>query len=239
MLGSFDLRVAGELVALAPSVERVVAYVALHPGATTRLKVAGSLWLDVPEDRAMANLRSALWRLRRPGVSILEARGDSLKLSPQVAVDTQDLVVAAHAVMDGAVPVQPGDLDRLASSSDLLGDWYEDWIVVEREHIRQLRLQALELLAVDFAHRGQFGRAIEIALAAVATEPLRESAHRVLIAAHLAQGNRSEAIRQYVAYQRLMREELDLEPSKQMDELMGGAIPAIAITRATRPLMAR
>jgi DNA-binding SARP family transcriptional activator len=239
MLGSFDLRVSGELVALAPSVERVVAYVALHQGPTTRLKVAGSLWLDVPEDRAMANLRSALWRLRRPGVPVLEARGESLSLSPHVHVDTQDLVATAHAVMDGAATMASGDLHQLASSHDLLGDWYEDWVVVEREHIRQLRLQALELVAADFAHRGQFGRAIEIALAAVASEPLRESAHRVLITAHLAQGNRSEAIRQYVVYQRLMREELDLEPSPQMHALIDGAIPATAMTRATGPLITR
>ncbi len=67
---------------------------------------------------------------------------------------------------------------------------------------------------------------MEAALAAIASEPLRESSHRALIAVHLAQGNQSEAIRQYRSYRRLIREELDLEPSPQMDELMGALRPA-------------
>ena len=51
----------------------------------------------------------------------------------------------------------------------------------------------------------RFGPALEAALAAVAGEPLRESAHRVLIKAHLAEGNVSEAIRQYHFYRTLLQ----------------------------------
>jgi DNA-binding SARP family transcriptional activator len=244
MLGSFDLRVRGEPVALSPSVERVVAYVALHDGPATRPNVAGNLWLDVPEDRAMANLRSALWRLRRPGFALLETRGDSLALSADTCVDTRDLLETARGLLDppeaidDPLAIDPASINRLASGTDLLGDWYDDWVLVEREHLRQIRLQALERLAVDLARRGLFGRATETALAAVATEPLRESAHRALISVHLAQGNRSEAIRQYALYRRLMREELDLEPSPQMDDLIG-VVPEAALARTMRPLTSR
>jgi DNA-binding SARP family transcriptional activator len=244
MLGSFDLRVRGEPFVLAPSVERVVAYVALHEGPATRPNVAGNLWLDVPEERAMANLRSALWRLRRPGFPLLEARGDYLALSPEVRVDARELLATARELLDGpsggdeAPAIDPARLNRLAAGSDLLGDWYDDWVLVEREHLRQIRLQALERLAVELARRGLFGRATETALAAVATEPLRESAHRALISVHLAQGNRSEAIRQYALYRRLMRDELDLEPSPQMDDLIG-SVPEAALARSMRPLMSR
>ena len=54
---------------------------------------------------------------------------------------------------------------------------------------------------------------------------LSSGAHRALIEIHLAQGNGSEAIRQYCRYRRLIREELDLAPSEQMDELMGPLKP--------------
>jgi DNA-binding SARP family transcriptional activator len=222
MLGGFELRAAGRPVTLPPSVERVVAYVALHKGPPTRPSVAGSLWLDVPEERAMANLRSALWRLRRPGVSVIQVRGDRLALAPEVAVDVRELSQAAHLMIDGSLPEDLDQLDRLATSSDLLGDWYEDWVLVEREHFRQLRLQALERLALVLASRGEFGRASEMALAAVASEPLRESAHWALISVHLAQGNRGEALRQYGIYRQLMADELDLEPSREMEGLISG-----------------
>jgi DNA-binding SARP family transcriptional activator len=238
MLGGFDLRSHGKRVLLPPSAERVVAYLAIHQGPATRPNVAGTLWLDVPEDRAMANLRSALWRLRRPGVAIVEAAGEQLSLAADVEVDFRELSVAARRLLDGAAAPDTSQLERLATSSDLLGDWYEDWVLLEREHFRQLRLHALERLAVELAAAGQFGRAAETALAAVASEPLRESAHRALISVHLAQGNRSEAIRQYGIYRRLMRDELDLEPSRQMDDLIG-PVPAAAMERVMRPMMAR
>jgi DNA-binding SARP family transcriptional activator len=186
----------------------------------------------------MANLRSALWRLRRPGITIIESRGEHLSLTPEVQVDFRDLSSAARGWLDGATPADSTQLDRLANSSDLLGDWYEDWVLVEREHFRQLRLHALERLAVELAGVRQFGRAAETALAAIASDPLRESAHRALISVHLAQGNRGEAIRQYCIYRRLMRDELDLEPSRQMDELIG-QVPPAALERVMRPMMGR
>ena len=61
--------------------------------------------------------------------------------------------------------------------------------------------------------------AVEAGLAAVAAEPLRESAHRALIAAHLAEGNRSEAMRQFEFYRMLLGKELGLEPSAMMASL--------------------
>jgi DNA-binding SARP family transcriptional activator len=233
LLGGFDLRLGRRLIQLAPGSERVVAYVALHNGPASRANVAGNLWSDMSEERALANLRSALWRMRRPGVSIIESHGDRLSLASHVAVDFIDLRSAARGLLDGRVSGDNAQLDRLVAGGDLLADWYDDWVFVEREHFRQLRLQALEQMAFEFAASMHFGRAAETALAAVATEPLRESAHRALIAVHLAQGNRTEAIRQYCVYRRLVRDELDLEPSKQMDDLIG-SVPPPALERAIR-----
>jgi DNA-binding SARP family transcriptional activator len=235
MLGGFDLRCGGERVSLPPSAERVVAYVALHDRPATRTHVAGTLWLDVPEDRAMANLRSALWRLRRPGVPLIHAIGEHLELAPEVIVDVHELSAVARRLLDGSVPDSTMVLERLAFGGELLGDWYEDWVLVEREHYRQIRLHALERIALELAAEGRFGRAAETALAAVATEPLRESAHRALISIHLAQGNRSEAIRQYCIYRRILREELDIEPSSQMEQLVE-AVPRAVIARMAAAL---
>ena len=112
------------------------------------------------------------------------------------------------------------DLDMLCVAGDLLPDWYDDWLLVERERFRQLRLHALESLADDLALGGQFAAAAEAALAAIAAEPLRESAHRVLVRLHLAEGNFGEAIRQYETYAALLRHELDLDPSPNMQNLV-------------------
>lgn len=220
IMGGFELRQGREMIVLPPSVERVVAYVALHDGPAARMHVAGALWLDTPDERAMANLRSALWRLRRPGLRVIESCGEHLALEPDVDVDAHQLAITAHHLLDGRPTSDRAPLECLASGGELLGDWYDDWVLVERERFRQLRLQALERLTFAFVSAGQYGRAVEAALAAIATEPLRESSHRALISVHLAQGNQSEAIRQYESYRRIIRNELDLDPSPRMDELM-------------------
>ena len=64
---------------------------------------------------------------------------------------------------------------------------------------------------------GRFAEAFELGLAALAGEPLRESAHRALVRVHLAEGNVGEAVRQYELCRSLLREKLGVEPSEQMD----------------------
>ncbi len=66
----------------------------------------------------------------------------------------------------------------------------------------------------------RYGEAVEAGLAAVRAEPLRESAHQVLVKVHLAEGNRFEATRQYQNRRRLLQSELGLEPSPGLTELL-------------------
>lgn len=68
---------------------------------------------------------------------------------------------------------------------------------------------------------GRYGQAVDAGLAAVQGEPLRESAHRALIAVHLAEGNHAEALRQYRWFRQLLADELGLRPSARIVGLMG------------------
>ena len=67
-----------------------------------------------------------------------------------------------------------------ALSGELLPDWYDDWVLLEAENWRQLRLHALEVLAGLLTAAGRYGDAAAAALAAVRADPLRESAHAAL-----------------------------------------------------------
>jgi len=104
--------------------------------------------------------------------------GPRLSLEPRVAVDVRVLVAWARSVLDvpqgvgGEVP-SIADLGD-AVLGDLLPDWCDDWLVVERERLRELRIRVCEQLTAI----GSFGQAIEAGMAAVRAEPLRESAHR-------------------------------------------------------------
>jgi len=221
LLNVFALECDGVRLQLPTSAQRVIAFVALHNRPLRRPYVAGSLWLESPEDRAYANLRSALWRLRRCGHHLVEAEGSELSLGRDVDVDLRELERLARSAVAGTA----SDLlavDASLLGSDLLPGWYDDWVLIEREHYRQMRLHALDALCERLSAGGRLQEALEAGFAAVAGEPLRESAQRALIRVHLAEGNVGEAVRQYRLYRRLLHEQLGIEPSRLMEELVSG-----------------
>ena len=104
--------------------------------------------------------------------------------------------------------------------AELLPGWYDEWVLLERERLCQLRMHALEAWAGKLAAAGRYGEAIQAACAAVGVEPLRESAHRALVRVHLAEGNVAEAVRAYESFRALLAAELGVEPTAQMDALV-------------------
>jgi DNA-binding SARP family transcriptional activator len=216
LLGSFELACGGEPVAVPMSAQRVLAFIALHDHPLQRAYVAGSLWLDSPEARAHANLRSALWRLGRHGCALVDTRDQQLRINADVSVDLRDIELGIRGMLAGSGVT----LDASFLCADLLPDWYDDWVLLERERFRQLRLHALEVLCERLTEAGRLGEALDAGLAAVAGEPLRESAHRALVRVHLAEGNTAEALRQYRLFRSMLREQLGLEPSAQIEQLL-------------------
>jgi DNA-binding SARP family transcriptional activator len=224
LLDGFELRRGEERVSLPLGSQRLVAFLALHDRPLLRVHVAGTLWLDATEERSCANLRSALWRLRRPACAIVEATPTHVGLSREVVVDVRELVAAARRLLDRIDEPDPADLEEACKEGELLPDWYDDWLETERERVRQLRLHAVERLAERLLEEGRYGQVFDVLLGSLRSDPLRESAHRLLVRAHLAEGNWSEAIRHYRAYRERLEAELGLEPSPQIAELL----PAVA-----------
>lgn len=216
LLGSFRLHIDARAVPLPMSAQRLVSFLALHDGELLREHVAGSLWGDVTERRAAGSLRSALWRLGHPTHPLVEVSDAHLRLSLAVAVDLRASEALANRILDPAGELIESDLDEAPLSQDLLPDWTEDWVLVKREHHAQLRLRALEALCGRLCEMGRFGHAVQAGMLAVSVEPLRESAQRTLIAAHAADGNTAAALKQYESFRVLLRDELDLEPSPEM-----------------------
>ena len=103
---------------------------------------------------------------------------------------------------------------------DLLPGWYDDWVLLERERLRQVRLQALEAVAARLASLGRHGEALQAAHAAIRAEPLRESAHRLMVRIHLAEGNVAEAVRAYELFRTMLEHELGVPPSELMTRLV-------------------
>lgn len=214
LLGGFGWRRGAEDVDLPPAGQRLVALAALR-GPISRETASSVLWPTVERSRAAGNLRSAMWRVGVRAAGLLTTEQDHIALSPTTSVDARDVVAAARDL----ARLGPGDgldwaaQDRLVRAEELLPGWYDDWVLLERERFARLRARSLEALAVALTDRGRFGEAIDVGLMAVRCEPLVESAHRAVLATHLAAGNVAEARRHLAWAARMMSEELGLGPT--------------------------
>ncbi len=223
LLGGFELEANGRPVRLPLHAQRLLAFLALNGRPLHRGYVAGRLWTELSQDHAHACLRSTLWRLRRLPCTSVESTTTHLALAAAVEVDARELEHCAERVLhDGEPGVR--DIDRLTRTADLLPDWYEDWVPHERERLRQLRLLALEAAAEALIGLGSNSEAAVVALAAVASDPLRERAYRLLIQAYLEDGNAGEALRQFELFRGELRRTLGLEPSPRMQELVDAIV---------------
>lgn len=219
LMGGFELICDGRAVALPHSAQRLVAFLALADRPVRRCHAAATLWLDTPDQRSGGNLRTALWRLQRSGQRLVELCGGQMRIAPDVAVDVRALADTSRRLVHGEQALDGIALDQLVDAGELLPGWYDDWVIVQRDRTRQLRVQALEAASRMLTARGRHAEAVVAAAAAVEADPLRESAHEAAIAAQAAAGNRGDALRQYRRYAALLERELDLEPSPELQQL--------------------
>lgn len=218
LIDGFDCCLGEESVELPHSCQRLVAFLALWERPVLRSFVSGSLWPDSDAEHANASLRSALWRLQVLGAAFVHVTPVHVALENHVEVDYREAVVWSRAVLAGSDPLPlawtMNEISGLAR--EVLPDWYDEWVELARERFRQLRLHALEALCERLTAAGRYGEALLAALAAVAIEPLRESAQRCVIEVHLAEHNGVEALRQYRRYEQLLHAQLSLRPSGEL-----------------------
>lgn len=196
---------------------RLLAFLAIRSGQTSRQRCVDELWPDLSEDLGRANLRRALWQVPQSWINVV---GDELVLLAEC-----DLPCARQAV-SRAISGQLLELDEIdLLASDILPGWHEEWVIGVQAEFHIMRVQALECACRSLAHDDQHALAIRAGTAAVAAEPLRESAAEALIDAHLGQGNRFAALQCFGALAKQLREELGIEPdtalSEKMDLLVG------------------
>ncbi len=205
------------LVQLSLPARRILAYMALRGQSVSRSTAAEQLWPDVPDDAGRANLRRSLWHLPRGWITSV---GDELTLEAEC-----DLPQAHHAAAR-ALNGEALTFDEIGLlSNDILPGWHDEWVLPAYEAFRMLRVQALEAACRTMAAQGLHALATQAGSAAVAAEPLRESAAEALIEAHLAQRNRYDAMQCYKALARRLDEELGVMPNAELAQRMAFCDP--------------
>jgi DNA-binding SARP family transcriptional activator len=224
VLGTFGLRIGGKALSpLSVGSQRLVVFLALHDRVVARMAMAGTMWPDATDEKAGDSLRSALSRLDAPTREAVLVASAGLRLAKTVSVDLRRSQALAQRLLDPDAAQRDADVSPAAVAAlsvGLLPDWYDDWVVTEAEDWRQLRMNALEAQAGMLTDGGRLAGAAGAARAAMKVEPLRESAHASLVRVHLAEGNQSEALRVFDRYRALLLDELGVEPTPLLSELV-------------------
>ncbi|MCB9160421.1 MAG: AAA family ATPase [Caldilineaceae bacterium] len=211
----------------ATKAQALLAYLAIEANqAHPRAALATLLWPDAGETVANRNLRQAIYSLRQAlGDSaddclLLTRQSAQLRLGdPRCPLEVDVARFRAH-VQRGELAAA-ADLYRGELLTGLAADsWaFDEWLTLAREGLHVMALDVLFRLT-DRAHAaGDYATAKRYARRQLALEPWREEAHRQLMLALDANGERSQALLQYQQCCQVLRAEFDAEPSHETTAL--------------------
>jgi DNA-binding SARP family transcriptional activator len=179
----------------------LLAYLAIV-GPVSRSRAAGLLWPDTSESRARNNLRQLLHRLR--AAAPIVHGDDPLSLAPDV--DTDVTRILGGSANGSGYPIGGVVAELLAGVDYADCDELNEWLLVERERIRQAQRVALESEADRFEREGDFNPALATAHLLLEMEPVSEAAHRRIMRLHYLNNDRPAALEAYHRCQAILRQ---------------------------------
>jgi len=206
------------------------------------------LWPGCEPTAGRHNLRTALSALRHqfeaPGLAaagaVLRADHFSVQINPSaVRTDVADFEAALEAA--GVAAHDEERVQRLLAAvalyrGELLPGYYQDWILTEQRRLGDLFFRAVRRLAAHFETAGAPEKALEHVRRAADLDPFREEIQYDLMRLLAAAGQPSAALRQFEELKRLLREELDAEPSPALVKLASMIQSSKARTATPPPL---
>ncbi|WP_406054532.1 BTAD domain-containing putative transcriptional regulator [Kribbella sp. NBC_00889] len=221
VLGGFEVRRGLRRLNLRPSARRLIALLAIE-GAMARGDAAVRLFEDQRVERAYANLRTIMWRLRDDADGLVVEEADGLRVNANFVDFQAALRWSLSMVQREAQPeVPPPFIGR-----QLLPGWSEPWLIAPRENLNLLQLHALDATAERLMMVGRFGEAVANALLAVNMDALRERSNRLLIEVLIREGNVADGLRNYETYQRLLADEVNAKPGIAIQTLVAPLLAA-------------
>lgn len=238
LLGEFSVKVNDKLIQVnASRLQSLLAYLLLKKEHLhSRAYLSGLFWPDSSETQARTNLRNLLHQLRQslPDVEkhiSLDSQTIKMNLDAKLSLDVDDF---ESALKEGNRALKLGDHHNAQKSlehalsiyqGDLFPSCYDEWIVPDRERLRQEYQNALENLSNLFEDRRDYQSAILYAQRLLQQDPLRETSYRRLIRLYALNGDRASALRVFHTCATILQRELAVQPGiatqKAYEQLLG------------------
>lgn len=226
LLGDFSLLYGDQPITSLNTtrLQSLLAYLILHRGSPQqRQHLAFLFWPDTTEAQARNNLRQLVHQLRQAFPAIdqfLQSDTNSLhwRLDTPLRIDVAEFEQALQRADEAARQNDPRHQQAALKEADdlyrgaLLPSCYDEWIVPERERLRQDHLHALEQLLRLLEKQDDPAAAIQYAQRLIRSDPLSEDFYRRLIRLHMLNNDRASALRVYHTCAATLQRELGIEP---------------------------
>jgi DNA-binding SARP family transcriptional activator len=228
LLGGFEVLRDGKSVTI-PSrpAQSLFAYLVLNAGTSHRReKLAGILWADSTEESARDYLRHGLWRIRK-AIEAAPARG---KATPYLLAN--DISISFNA--ESPYSLDAETLENLVSArasadelmrtlilykGELLPGFYDDWVVLEREHLQSVFEQKVAHLLTVLESGSRWSDMLTWGERWISFGQKPEAAYRALMSAHSALGDRAKVAASYERCTKSLRS-FGMEPSELLRRIL-------------------
>jgi DNA-binding SARP family transcriptional activator len=213
--------------------------VARRGAAAPKEQLADMFWPESEPELARRSLHQAIYCLRQtfkrfaPDAQIIQFADDRYQICPDIPiwVDSEEFAQTIEQAQALAAAGKDDQAMRAyAVAVDLYGapflseDRYEEWTEEPRRVYQAMYLEALHRLARHHYERGESPPAILLCQRALAEESCDEEAHQLLMACYVAQGLRHLAVRQYQICANVLKTELGLAPSEELEAFYRRAV---------------
>jgi predicted ATPase/DNA-binding SARP family transcriptional activator len=227
LLGQLDIQKNGSSLADFESqkARALLCYLAVTGQKHSRAALAGLLWPEMPEANAHMNLRKTVAVLRRfVGEHVHVTRRslafnfdaphwlDVSEFEAAMAI-SRELTPATVETMRKALALYQDDF--LAQFNVRDAHPFEEWVLSQRAHLREMALDGLYRLAAYYYRLGVYDFSLNYTRRLLALEPWREEAHRQQMLLLAKMGQRSQALMQYESCRRILAKELGITPSTE------------------------
>lgn len=220
--------VVGESDLPGPLGRVLLAVLALNRSPVARQRLAEILWDEEPPQAYERSLNPLLSKLRRSLVAagaerdilVSGAGAVELRRASDVWIDLEEATTAldrAEGLVRAGRPREAWPQAAVATS--ILGRPFMEgvelrWVEEQRRVIEARLVRAFEAVVDVWMGLDDPAQAGVAARKLVAVDRFRETSYERLIRAHLAQGNRAEALRAFAECERVLRDELGVAPSE-------------------------
>jgi two-component SAPR family response regulator len=197
----------------------------LQASALTKEQIALVFWPDISPARLKVRFKINVYRIRQAlGQDVIVFEGDRYRFNRTInySWDREEfdkLFEKLHQTVERTEKRKLLEQAVALLRGDYLADLNADWAVLDRLKYQEIYRYVMLELAAYYLQDGQAHNCLNTARQVLLSDPLLESAHRLIIQAYASLHDPANMTLQYRQYQQTLEHELGLEPSSEISTL--------------------